>query len=209
MSAKDLNFGGGVSFGRKKAKKPAGMDGMTESEKREAEAYRARAKAERKRFVAATDSEFWICLCFPSAAHIIRWHEAFGFGADHAILKASDVVDSLDGLGEASSVAFGGGVSFGGMRFGAEKTKDPLADVAYTGDLEADCFLELSILHECLMKARAPERPADPTDSEHWFVLAFADRDAKDAFLRAHGLTKLGDKYMDGVAVARKLGASI
>ena len=58
MSAKTLNFGGGVSFGRKKARKPAGMDGMTESEKRGAEAYRARAKAERKRFVAATDSEF-------------------------------------------------------------------------------------------------------------------------------------------------------
>ena len=209
MSAKTLNFGGGVSFGRKKDKKPAGMDGMTESEKREAEAYRARAKAERKRFVAATDSEFWICLCFPGAEHIGRWHEAFGFGEDHAILNAADVVDSLDGLGEASSVAFGGGVSFGGLRFGAEKTKDPLADVTYTGDLEADCFLELSILHDCLMAAHAPESPADPTDSEHWFVLAFEDRGAKDAFLRAHGLTKLGDKYMDGVAVARKLGASI
>lgn len=209
MSAKTLNFGGGVSFGRKKDKKPAGMDGMTESEKREAEAYRARAKAERKRFVAATDSEFWICLCFPSAEHIDRWHEAFGFGEDHAILNAADVVDSLDGLGEASSVAFGGGVSFGGLRFGVEKTKDPLADVAYTGDLEADCFLELSILHDCLMAAHAPKTPADPTDSEHWFVLAFADRNAKGVFLSAHGLMKLGDKYMDGVAVARKLGALI
>ena len=209
MSAKPLEFGGGVSFGRKKDKKLDGMEGMTESDKREAEAYRARAKAERKRFVAATDSEFWLCLCFPSAAHISRWHDTFGFGADHAILKASDVIGSIAGLGEASSIAFGGGMSFGGLRFGTEKTKDPLADVAYTGDLEADCFLELSILHECLVNARAPEKPADPTDSEHWFVLAFDDRDAKDAFLRAHGLVKLGDKYMDGVAVARKLGASI
>lgn len=209
MSAKPLEFGGGVSFGRKKDKKLDGMEGMTESDKREAEAYRARAKAERKRFVAATDSEFWLCLCFPSAAHISRWHDAFGFGSDHAILKASDVIGSIAGLGEASSIAFGGGMSFGGLRFGTEKTKDPLADVAYTGDLEADCFLELSILHECLVNARAPEKPADPTDSEHWFVLAFDDRDAKDAFLRAHGLVKLGDKYMDGVAVARKLGASI
>ena len=44
-----------------------------------AKEYRERARAERKRFVDATDTEFWLCLCFPSPAEMTRWRERFDF----------------------------------------------------------------------------------------------------------------------------------
>ena len=49
----------------------------------------------------------------------------------------------------------------------------------------------------------------EPTDSEYWFAIAFPLRDDKDSFLAEYGLRKLGDKYLDGMAVARKLGGEL
>lgn len=51
------------------------------------------------------------------------------------------------------------------------------------------------------------ERFADATDSEFWCALAFDTRAHKEAFLRALNLSDLGDKYLDGHAVAERLAA--
>lgn len=53
--------------------------------------------------------------------------------------------------------------------------------------------------------AREDKRRRVATDSEFWFAVYFQTREAKDAFLRKHGLNKIGDKYLDGRAVDRVL----
>jgi hypothetical protein len=44
------------------------------------------------------------------------------------------------------------------------------------------------------------------TDTEFWCCLCFETREQKDNFLKAAGLFDIGDKYLDGRQVARKLG---
>ncbi|MEO3412948.1 hypothetical protein ABG806_09540, partial [Bifidobacterium adolescentis] len=96
-----------------------------------AKEYRERARAERKRFVDATDTEFWLCLCFPSPVEMARWCERYGFGDEHRIYAYRDVEKLLAPYkpAKSSAVAFGAGVGFGGGLGFAEKTPDPLADV--------------------------------------------------------------------------------
>lgn len=196
------------------SKKPKGKKAVKpvpENLDENAKEYRERARAERKRFVDATDTEFWLCLCFPSPVEMARWCERYGFGDEHRIYAYRDVEKLLAPYKPAKSsvVAFGAGVGFvGGLGF-AEKTPDPLAGVKYTDDLEKDCLAELSALHKALVSARSPEKLVEPTDSEHWFAIAFPLRDDKDSFLAEYGLRKLGDKYLDGMAVARKLGGEL
>lgn len=190
------------------SKKPKGKKAVKpvpENLDENAKEYRERARAERKRFVDATDTEFWLCLCFPSPVEMARWCERYGFGEEHRIYAYRDIADRLAPYKPArsSAVAFGAGVGF------AEKTPDPLAGVKYTDDLEKDCLAELSALHKALVSARSPEKLVEPTDSEYWFAIAFPLRDDKDSFLAEYGLRKLGDKYLDGMAVARKLGGEL
>ncbi|SES49099.1 hypothetical protein [Actinokineospora terrae] len=84
---------------------------------------------------------------------------------------------------------------------------DPLENVDYTGDLEADSAAELDALAKGFRErtAREDERFRLATDSEHWFAMCFKTRAAKEAFLRAARLLILGDKYIDGHAAARIL----
>lgn len=196
------------------SKKPKGKKAVKpvpENLDENAKEYRERARAERKRFVDATDTEFWLCLCFPSPAEMARWRERFGFGENHRIYAYRDIEKLLAPYkpAKSSAVAFGAGVGFGGGLGFAEKTPDPLADVKYSDDLEKDCLAEFAALHRALVSARSPRKLVEPTDSEHWFAIAFPLRDDKDSFLAAYGLRKLGDKYMDGMAVARKLGGEL
>ena len=44
------------------------------------------------------------------------------------------------------------------------------------------------------------------TDTEFWCCLCFETRDQKDAFLKAANLFDIGDKYLDGRQVAKRLG---
>jgi len=53
---------------------------------------------------------------------------------------------------------------------------------------------------------REDERFRLATDSEYWFAVCFKSRADKDAFLAAARLMPVGDKYLDGYAVARTLG---
>ena len=88
---------------------------------------------------------------------------------------------------------------------------DPLADVNYSGDLAEDSAAELSAM-ESAYRARAAgeaKRFAQATDSEYWVCVIFDDREAKEAFLSEFTLDTLGNKYLIGSAVARKLRAML
>lgn len=109
-------------------------------------------------------------------------------------------------------VSFGGGpkigqgVGFkGGPKFG--KPANPLDDVEYVDDLAEDCASEFDALEQAYRdRAKAEEqRKVAATDSEFWFAVCFSSRDEKDAFLAEFGLGRIGDKYLDGAAVARLL----
>src|SRR5262245_44917431 len=47
------------------------------------------------------------------------------------------------------------------------------------------------------------------TDSEYWCALVFETRAQKEAFLQAMGWLALGDKYLDGVLIARQEGVEL
>lgn len=49
----------------------------------------------------------------------------------------------------------------------------------------------------------------DATDSEFWVAVCFETREQKAEFLRRLDLADLGDKYLDGRAVAERLGAPL
>lgn len=90
-----------------------------------------------------------------------------------------------------------------------DPTPDPLAGVPQTDDLAADAAAELTALEEgyrARAKAEA-NRFRQATDSEFWVALVFADREEKEAFLEQFNLTDLGDKYLVGRKVARRLEA--
>ena len=208
-----LKFGDGIRFGEKSGKKKRKtgsesdtLKGLSESERRNAEEYRGRAKAERKRFVHATDSEYWLCLCFPDMRSLDSWNESFGFGENHGMYRIEDVREAF-GEGSGSAISFGTGLKFGAPS--PTLTPDPLAGVVYSGDLERDCVVELDALHDALVNAVAPVPLVEPTDSDKWLVIVFHDRDAKEWFISSHGLARLGDKYLDGMAVAKALGVQL
>ena len=100
----------------KKSKGKKAVKPVPENLDENAKEYRERARAERKRFVDATDTEFWLCLCFPSPAEMARWRERFGFGENHRIYACRDIEKLLAPYkpAKSSAVAFGAGVGFGG-----------------------------------------------------------------------------------------------
>ncbi|MER7009923.1 hypothetical protein ABT324_00645 [Saccharopolyspora sp. NPDC000359] len=93
----------------------------------------------------------------------------------------------------------------------AEPDPDPLADVEYTGDLAEDSRRELNAVQQGFRDRakREAERFRLATDSEYWVAVCFKSREDKEKFLRNAGLLAIGDKYMDGYAVARVLGVEM
>lgn len=83
--------------------------------------------------------------------------------------------------------------------------------IDYRGELEHDALAETdALMSEFQKRAKAEEdRVEIATDSEFWFAVCFQTREQKDEFLKNMGLFQIGDKYLDGVRVARKLGVSI
>ncbi len=57
--------------------------------------------------------------------------------------------------------------------------------------------------------SRETQRYEDATDSEFWIALCFQTRAQKEEFLEKLGLLELGDKYLDGMAVAEVLGVKL
>lgn len=61
-------------------------------------------------------------------------------------------------------------------------------------------------------KARAKaeqDRRGTVTDSEFWVALCFETREQKEEFLRRIGAETEGDKYVDGLVVAQKMGVTL
>lgn len=93
----------------------------------------------------------------------------------------------------------------------AEATPDPLQDLEYTGDIEADGEAEAEAILEAIKREKALRRDAYRllVDSEFWFALCFQSREQKEEFLRLIGWEDLGDKYLNGLEVAERLGLPI
>ncbi len=79
--------------------------------------------------------------------------------------------------------------------------KKPVADPV------ADAPKVLNELQSAFSARRQEEadRFADATDSEYWFAVCFRSREHKEAFLEALDLLDIGDKYLDGHEVAKRL----
>jgi len=56
---------------------------------------------------------------------------------------------------------------------------------------------------------REEQRFWDAVDSEYWFAVCFQTREQKDEFLEKSKMVELGDKYIDGMALARMLGIKL
>lgn len=86
-----------------------------------------------------------------------------------------------------------------------------LDDLSYDKGLEEDCEAELSETLKAFKAAAANEQKQfeDNTDSEYWVCFCFQNRDQKEEFLTKAGLIADGDKYVDGVEAAKKLGFQV
>jgi hypothetical protein len=97
-------------------------------------------------------------------------------------------------------------------RIGAHPSRiSPLSRVSYVDDIEQDSPKETSaILDACREKSAAErKRFENATDSEFWFAVCFQTRKQKERFLQAMEWGKHGDKYLDGLAIARAMGVDI
>jgi len=57
--------------------------------------------------------------------------------------------------------------------------------------------------------AREEDRFTDTTDSEYWVAVCFQSRAQKDEFLQKTDLMEHGDKYLDGMLLAERLGIQL
>ena len=95
-----------------------------------------------------------------------------------------------------------------------EADPDPLADVPKTDSIEVDSLAEMNALKSAFgrdgrsFKDIAREK-RQREDSEYWFCVVFQSREQKEEFLRNSGLIADGDKYINGVAAAEKLGVAL
>lgn len=83
-----------------------------------------------------------------------------------------------------------------------------LAHLKSSADVEADCAKEVSEAERIMQEKTAAEKARfrDATDSEYWCALVFQTRAQKEAFLAGMEWLRMGDKYLDGQAVAKKMG---
>lgn len=80
-----------------------------------------------------------------------------------------------------------------------------------TGNPEIDSKADLNEVQKSFRERikMENERFQNTTDSEYWFAVCFQTREQKEAFLKAMNLFLIGDKYLDGVEVAKQLGINI
>lgn len=80
-----------------------------------------------------------------------------------------------------------------------------------TGNPEIDSKADLNEVQKSFRERikMENERFQNTTDSEYWFAVCFQTREQKEAFLKAMNLFLIGDKYLDGIEVAKQLGINI
>jgi hypothetical protein len=163
--------------------------------------FRERASREAERFRLATDSEYWVALCFRSADGAAMFTAALGLTPHGRYLPGPDLEAAVatwasDSRAPRKRMAVA-------QEAASRPLPDPLAAVACTGDLAADADAELVALHAALTEA--PARSSSVLDSPYHLIAYWPARAAKDAWLAASGLGDLGDKYLDGDAAAAVL----
>lgn len=95
-----------------------------------------------------------------------------------------------------------------------ESIPNPLADVDYEpGDIPSSDLRQVAEDEEgAVLKALKASEKADKSrfevavDSEFWFALYFQSRAQKEAFLTAMGWLLYGDKYLNGLQIAKHQG---
>lgn len=92
-----------------------------------------------------------------------------------------------------------------------QKADDPKTAKITVEELEAEAAAEpKKILTAFEERAKQEEvRLQDATDSEFWFAVCFQTREQKEEFLRKMKLLDIGDKYLDGLKVAERLGVTL
>lgn len=80
-----------------------------------------------------------------------------------------------------------------------------------TGDAEVDSKADLDAVKKGFRDRLKAEnkRKVDATDSEYWFCVCFQSRAQSEAFLCEIGWRKFGDKYLDGVKIAKMMGIEL
>lgn len=91
------------------------------------------------------------------------------------------------------------------------QTPDPLAGVAYQGEIEQDAAAELAALSDTFSgRAKLEAKRFElAVDSEYWFCVFFQNREQKERFLQAMDWATQGDKYLNGLALAELQGINI
>lgn len=91
------------------------------------------------------------------------------------------------------------------------KKPDKPAAPAPSPDVEAEAREELNAVQAAFKAKKRAEQAAfrDNTDSEYWVALCFQTRAQKEEFLAKIGVLSEGDKYLDGLMVAKAIGVTI
>jgi len=93
----------------------------------------------------------------------------------------------------------------------AFKRDKPVPEVKPLEVLETECA-EAGEKFLTAFEERAKNEQArlqDATDSEFWIAVCFQTREQKEEFLQKTGIAQFGDKYLDGMKVAKKLGVTL
>jgi len=120
------------------------------------------------------------------------------------------------GSGIGSGIKLGGsGISLnigGKPTIGVgSKQAHPFDEIEYTGNDEVDTAQEFNEVQKGFMERNRAEQERFrlATDSEYWCCLVFQSREQKEQFLQAMKWMVHGDKYIDGVKVAKSLNVEL
>ena len=119
------------------------------------------------------------------------------------------------GSGTGSGIKLGGSgvsLSIGGKTNIASKgSEHPFDKIEYTGNDEVDTAQEFNEVQKGFMERNRAEQERFrlATDSEYWCCLVFQSREQKEQFLQAMKWMVHGDKYIDGVKVAKSLNVEL
>ena len=80
-----------------------------------------------------------------------------------------------------------------------------------TGDAEVDSKADLDAVKKGFRDRLKAEnkRKVDATDTRYWCCLCFQSHGQLMAFLEKSGMRKFGDKYLNGVKVAKMMGIEL
>ena len=153
-----------------------------------------RAEREAARFVEATDSETWTCLCFATPEDLDAFYALVPL--PHRRFVTGDELRRATAPYAPAERRRG----FPRHPVSMARTPDPLAGVPQTDSLEEDSYAEAEALMAAFRAVRRPEPCAEATDSDIWVCACFSDRSDAEAYLDEMGLRKHGEKYVDASA---------